>query len=157
MNSINIVLKEATNDDVYGIRKCNMNCLPVYYPYGYYTSVIESNKYIVLVSKHDDNIVGYIIGEVSSEIPDRFHIISFSVQSKYRKNKIGTYLMNKIIELAQKRYFNINKISLYVMASNDIAIKFYLKVGFLKEKILKNYYESFNQDGYLLIKKLNRF
>jgi len=153
-NSINIYLKEATISDVYGLRQCNKECLPVYYPYGYYNNVIESNKFIVIVAKHEDKIIGYIIGEASYEIPDRFHIISFGVKNKYRKNKIGTHLINKIIDIVPKRYFNIKRISLYVMASNDVAIKFYESTGFIKDQILKNYYESFNQDGYLYMKHL---
>ena len=151
--SINIILKEPNYKDVYSLRKCNKDCLPVYYPYGYYNNLIDSNKHIIIVAKHEEEVIGYIIGEASYEIADRFHIISFAILEKYRKNKVGTVLMNKIVYLAQKRYFNIKKISLYVMSSNEIAIKFYEKHGFVKYKILKNYYESFNQDGFLYIKQ----
>jgi len=153
-NSINIYLKEAVSSDVYSLRQCNKDCLPVYYPYGYYNNVIDSNKYIVIVAKHDEEVVGYIIGEASYEVTDRFHIISFGVKNKYRKNKIGTNLIKKIFDLVPNRYYNINRISLYVMASNDVAINFYESVGFVKEKLLKNYYQSFNQDGYLYMKNL---
>lgn len=153
--SLNIILKEPKYNDVYSLRKCNKDCLPVYYPYGYYNNLIDSNKHIIIVAKHEEEVIGYIIGEASYEIADRFHIISFGILEKYRKNKLGTTLMNKITYLAQKRYFNIKKISLYVMSSNEIAIKFYEKNGFVKYKILKNYYESFNQDGCLYMKYLN--
>ena len=40
------------------------------------------------------------------------------------------------------------------MLSNVIAIKFYKSVGFRVVKLMKNYYNSFNQDGYLLIKEI---
>jgi [ribosomal protein S18]-alanine N-acetyltransferase len=152
--SIQIVIKEAKNEDVYELRKCNKACLPVYYPYGAYTNFIESNKSIVLIAKCDNNVIGYVIGEINMEYPDRFHIISFGVCSKFRKNKIGTVLMNKIIEMVQKKYFSTTKISLYVMASNDVAINFYKSIGFKADKLMKNYYQSFNEDGYLFIKKL---
>lgn len=153
--NIQIVIKEASIEDVYELRKCNKDCLPVYYPYGVYINFIESNKSIVLIAKYNNNIIGYIIGEINMEYSDRFHIISFGVCNKFRKNKIGTVLMNKIIEMVQKKYLNTTKISLYVMASNDIAINFYKSVGFKADKIMKNYYQSFNEDGYLYIKKLN--
>lgn len=153
-NTVQIILKEASSLDVYGIRQCNKNCLPVYYPYGYYNQVIDSENNIVLLAKNNDTVIGYIIGELSSDYPDRFHIISFAVLKEYRKNKIGTNLMNKIIEVAKKRFINLNKISLYVMISNISAIKFYESLDFKKEKLLKNYYQSFNQDGLLYIKHL---
>jgi ribosomal protein S18 acetylase RimI-like enzyme len=60
--------------------------------------------------------------------------------------------MNKIIEVAKKRFTNLNKISLYVMITNISAINFYESLNFKKEKLLKNYYQSFNQDGLLYIK-----
>ena len=155
-NSINIIIKEAIHKDVYELRQCNKACLPVYYPYGYYNQIIDSNRHIIIVAKHNEEVIGYIIGEASSDVPDRFHIISFGVKKEFRKQNIGSYLMNKIIEISEKRFFNIKRISLYVMASNQIAIKFYEKHGFFKQQILKKYYESFNQDGYLYIKNIRQ-
>ena len=153
-NTIQITLSEGKTSDVYELRKCNKDCLPVYYPYGFYNNVIDSNKNIVLLAKNKNNVIGYIIGELSDEIPERFHIISFGVKEQFRSKKIGTHLMKKIFELAPKRYFSVKKISLYVMANNNVAIKFYESIGFLKDKVMKNYYQSFNQDGYLYIKNI---
>lgn len=151
---IQIALLEANTDDAYLIRKCNKDCLPVYYPSGVYNQFIDSSNYIVIVAKHDNTVIGYIIGENNENSIDRFHIISFGVLKEYRKNKIGTHLMNKIIILASKRFRHIRQISLYVMVSNKTAISFYKSIGFNIVKIMKNYYESFNQDGYLLIKEI---
>ena len=114
-DTVQIALLEANSTDAYLIRKCNKECLPVYYPPGIYNQFIESNDAIVLIAKHDDQVVGYIIGENNNNSIDRFHIISFGILEKYRKNKIGTYLMNKIINLAVNRFRHIRQISLYVI------------------------------------------
>ena len=149
-----IILKEALKEESMLIRECNKKCLPVYYPLYIYRNYINSNKSIILIAKTEERVIGYIIGELSDEKPERFHIISFGVCQEYRKNKLGTILMNKIIKLAKLRYNKITKISLYVMKSNSIAIKFYKTIGFYEKLLLKNYYSSFNQDGYLYIKNL---
>lgn len=156
MNSKNnkqIILRLANNDDIYELRRCNKLCLPVYYPYNIYENFINSSNSIVIVMAMNKKIIGYIIGEKSEEVLDRFHIISFAVCKEFRKNKIGTLLMNKIISLAIYKYKYVKKISLYVMKTNEIARSFYEKLGFENTKLMKNYY-SFNEDGYLYMKNI---
>jgi len=152
MNNTSFYIREADINDIYEIRKCNKSSLIIYYPYNIYKLFINNSNKIVLVSHINENICGYIMGEHKNKT-NKFHIFSFAVYKKYRRNKIGTNLINKIIDLSLKRYDGIKNISLYVMLSNKEAISFYEKNGFTKNKLIKDYYSS-GSDAYVYTKNI---
>lgn len=83
---------------------------------------------------------------VFQKIYDRVEIEYIKVDSKFRKQGIGSKFIEKLLKL------NINNITLEVRKSNECAIEFYKKNGFEIAAIRKNYYK--NEDGYLMIKKI---
>lgn len=92
----------------------------------------------------DSKIVGFI--SISS-IYERCEINYIAVSESFRRRGFAQELLDYIIS---KNSFN--NISLEVREDNVGAINFYLKNGFKKVSIRKNYYG--NVDGYLMVKKV---
>lgn len=96
-----------------------------------------------LIFKKDNKIVAFIIYTI---IYENVEIIDIFVLNEYRKENIGTKLLNKIINE------NLNKnITLEVNKNNIPALKLYEKLGFEKVAIRKGYYNG--EDGFLMLKK----
>lgn len=93
----------------------------------------------------DNEVIGYIgryecLGEVE--------ILNFVIDEKYQHQGIGQMLFNRVVDDVK----NIKKITLEVRESNQKAINFYTKNGFIKVSVRKNYYKN-NEDALLLIKE----
>lgn len=92
-----------------------------------------------------------IIGVISvSVIYERAEINYIAVKEANRRQGIGSKLLNYVFKLLKNQ--GVATISLEVDCTNEKAIAFYKKNGFLIETIRKNYYGK--NDGYLMIKKL---
>lgn len=83
-----------------------------------------------------DKLVGYIIARIS--LPET-HILNLTVDSSFRKNGIGTSLVNLIIDYARLR--NSEDIILEVRESNLEAQSLYKKLLFKKIGIREGYYK----------------
>lgn len=91
-----------------------------------------------LVAQIGDYVVGYILFWIVEE--DRGHIISLAVDQNYKRQKIGS----KLINTAMARFidFNIYKITLEVKTHNKEAVDFYKSIGFKIDRKISNYYED---------------
>jgi ribosomal-protein-alanine N-acetyltransferase len=67
-------------------------------------------------------------------------ILSIGVVKEFQGKKIGSKLLNKILE--ELTNMGINRVKLIVSASNDIAIKLYKRFGFRIEHEDPNYYKE---------------
>ena len=119
-------------NDFIEIENIGSKCLPIYYKIYDLLQLNKSSDYIMLKASINDKIVGFIITE---KINDYLHIMSIAILKKYRNQNIGSKLINFI----KNKY---NKITLFVQASNKIAINFYEKNLFTKTSLLENYYEN---------------
>ena len=106
----------------------------------------EISKY--LVAKINNQIVGF-----AGIIPvlDEADISNIVVNKNFRNQKIGSSLLEALIDLAIS--FNIKIINLEVRKSNVPAIKLYEKYGFEVCGIRKNYYNNI-EDAILMKKNL---
>jgi len=99
-----------------------------------------------LVAQVKDYVVGYIIFWIIEE--DMGHIISLAVDQNYKREKIGSKLVNTALTTFTN--FNIFKIGLEVRAENKEAVDFYKSLGFKIIKKVSNYYED-ESDAYKMI------
>ena len=88
---------------------------------------------------------GEIIGYIASWIFDNTTILNFGVKPRFRRQHIGSALFNKLLEYAKM------PISLEVDVENEIAIEFYLKNGFEKKALRKDYYKN-HHDAILMVR-----
>ena len=157
-----ICLREAVISDANIIYRLNKSSLPIYYAVDELKSFINSSKHIVVIIEERKTPIGYIIGNLekyksftSRRIFLKGHIMSFVVKKEYRGYGYGSLLLREIEGLFIKR-FNISAMSLYVQTINNKAICFYERLGYKKYKLLKNYYNSLNEDAYLMYRLIKR-
>ena len=81
--------------------------------------------------------IGKIIGYVSFfEIEDEAEIIKIGIEKSYQRKNYGSYVISEM------KRMGIKKIFLEVSVENIKAINFYLKNGFYKTGIRKEYYKQ---------------
>lgn len=94
---------------------------------------------------------GEIIGIVSySLIYERAEINYICVKKDFQNKKIGTKLLNEVLNVIDKK--GIKCVSLEVNENNINAIKLYKKFDFKIVSKRKNYYNG--EDGFLMVRKL---
>ena len=97
-------------------------------------------------------LANFVIGIcVFHVILDEAQINYFVVDQKFRKQGLGSYLMNYLIKRCKK--LNINKLLLEVSVNNVAAEKFYSRFDFSTVGIRRNYYKD-GSDAFLKEKKL---
>ncbi len=111
------------------------------------TFIIYDETYHVF-SISEKDLIGYIILWKSDNYGQ---IIDIVIEGKYRKKGYGQKLLSYGINYLKE--LNVNVVSLEVNVNNKAALSLYEKAGFIKERILENYYE--NSDGVLLIRRLD--
>lgn len=89
----------------------------------------------------DDKLIGFLSVSV---IYDRAEINYIAVLENYRKNGVAQKLFDFFLSNN-----DIKSVSLEVRSDNESAINFYLKNGFKKVSIRKNYYKDI--DGILMV------
>jgi len=129
----NLILRKAREEDLEGIEKIEKSSFPK-------TSIWKKD----LLSKKRSNFPDFfIIAEINKKIVGYIfgtpgEIESIAVAKKWRRKKIGTALLKKLITSFKKR--GVKKITLHVRESNLSAISFYLKNNFKIVKKVENYY-----------------
>jgi ribosomal protein S18 acetylase RimI-like enzyme len=115
---------------------------------------------VVLNDKKE--VIGYIlflIGYHYSEdgysyLIDNKNIILFNIgfRKEYQNKKLGTSLLNQIIneEIKSVKNSNVKTVQLIVRQNNERAKRVYKKLGFVQTDILKNHFKNINIDGLLL-------
>lgn len=132
--------------DIDSVLKLEVNHLDSSLGYEHFLIALKDSYSYYLVAEEDNKIVGYI----SSTIDEYSEILNFVVDSTYQGKGIGTKLLLNVIDKAKN--FNSKSIYLEVNEINQKAISLYLKNGFRKDHVRKNYYK--NNDAYVLIKEL---
>ena len=130
-------------DDVQYIYECGKRNLPIFYNFSQLTHMAYNDKFIVCHAQKSNKIIGYLIGEREygedcSRNKYNFHILSFAIDKKYRKQGIGKSLIQFVAKKLKKE--KKKTITLNVHAENTGAIAFYEKCGFTKKHTLENYY-----------------
>lgn len=85
----------------------------------------------------DNKIVGYLVYENLYDIVEIDYIY---VVNEYRNKKIGSFMMEYLINLCKKE--KLYNITLEVSINNIYAIKLYEKYGFKTITIRKGYYKG---------------
>jgi ribosomal-protein-alanine N-acetyltransferase len=81
-------------------------------------------------------IVGYC---VASEDGDSAHLISIGVLREYRRRRVGTALIQALLENVSPK---VRELRLEVKQGNAEAIKLYKDLGFRQVNLIENYYED---------------
>ena len=106
---------------------------------------VNNNPFLNLVIyKENSEIIGYLNYSI---IYDKAELNYIFVDLEYRKNGIGSVLLEYLIE----KCGDCQNITLEVRKDNIPAISLYKKYGFIECAIRKNYYDGI--DGILMMRK----
>ena len=112
----------------------------------YFESYKLGDVYEKIAVYEDDEIKGIISYSIIYERAEINYIVTLP---KYRRQGISQQLLSYALNDILKN--GCNSVSLEVDVQNIPAINLYLKNGFVKKAIRKNYYK--NQDAFLMVKE----
>jgi ribosomal-protein-alanine N-acetyltransferase len=100
---------------------------------------------IGMVAEQDDLVVGFMIYELHK---NRLHILNFAVNERFRRQGVGTAMVDKLIgKLSHERR---NRIMLEIRDSNLGGQLFFKNQGFKAISVLRDFWVDSHEDAYLL-------
>lgn len=81
-------------------------------------------------------------------VVDEAHITNIAVRTAYRGRKLGEQLLSELLDMAQA--LELERATLEVRVSNDVARNLYIKTGFREIGIRKGYYSDNNEDAVIM-------
>lgn len=106
---------------------------------------LRQRNCIGMVAEYREEIVGFMIYELHKT---RLVVLNFAVHPQYRRCKVGTAMIEKLLDkLHPDRRV---KITLCVRETNLPAQLFFKKFGFRATQVLRDYYDDYVEDAYLM-------
>ncbi len=107
---------------------------------------ITKNKFALYISaKIDKKVVGYA---GMWKVIDEGHITNVAVHPEFRKCRIGSELMERLISEAKEA--GVNTMTLEVRKGNFAAQRLYKNFGFTVEGVRKAYYADNGEDALIM-------
>lgn len=141
------MIKEISLDDILLISQLE-DSFPNYFSKHKIIDDFKHNvfsKYFIYIE--NSNIIGFVN---YYDLYDRFELSYIEVDSKHRNKRIGSKMMEYLINVGNKK--NIINITLEVNVNNHNALNLYNKYDFIEVAVRKNYYGS--EDGLLMERKM---
>lgn len=139
---INYTVTRSVPEDARGIADLELQCFSSPWSYAQVLEEINRDNVIFLSAKNEDEILGYISGQL---IAGEFYISNVAVSPLYRKHGIGYKLIEALLE--QLKNISCAFATLEVRASNYDARRLYEKFGFINLGVRKNFYSSPTEDA----------
>ena len=132
-----IIIRKMQPEDLAEVCKIEKDNFSLPWSEKSFLESMEREDTVFLVALEDEDVAGYIGCYC---IAGAGEITNVAVKASHRRKGIGGKLLQKLYEegisLDTQEYF------LEVRASNEAAIGLYLRQGFVKEGIRKNFYEK---------------
>ena len=105
--------------------------------------------YYCLVQEVNDEVSGFAIQTIST---DESHLLNIGIKEEFRNKGLGLELLDQIVYASKS--MGSKKIFLEVRVSNEPAIGLYIKSGFKRVSVRKNYYRlPFGREDALVMSK----
>lgn len=115
-----------------------------------------NQQYLVLFFNTNQPIQGFALAAFNQKecvavgaimfAQEHGELLMIGVNPSYQRQKIGQLLLEELINYTKQQ--NIQRIFLEVRASNQAAIALYKKVGFIINRIRKDYYDNPQEDAW---------
>jgi ribosomal protein S18 acetylase RimI-like enzyme len=105
----------------------------------YFSKAIDSNDYICLVARNDDQkIVGYLVCNIDeygfrTKNPVA-EVENMNIEEEFRGKGVGTMLIHEVKMMLKQR--NVKLLRVECFAKNKKAIDFYRKTGFIDHALI---------------------
>ena len=114
-----------------------------------YRREIYSDKSSLLTLSIEDNAESQIIGiGCLWSIVEEAHITLLGINPNYHRQSLGSFLLHSLLQDAVNR--QLERATLEVVTSNQVAINLYEKFGFKVAGTRKNYYPKTGEDALIL-------
>lgn len=144
-----LLIRKAVTTDLPEIEQLENQCFETPWSIESLDKDINGNKLsLYIVAELAGHIVGYI---GVWNIIDECHINNVAVSPVYRRQHIGTVLVETLVQSVSAA--GINKFTLEVRAGNEPAKKLYQKTGFVENGLRKGYYEDNGEDAIIMWRK----
>lgn len=135
-----VVISRMTQEDIDGVYEVEKTAFPIPWPKRSFEEELKNLLAYYFVARIENRIVGYI---GMWFVMDECHITNIAVHEEYRRQKIASKLIEKMLEECKEH--GTTYIELEVREKNMAAQKLYEKYGFQEECIRKDYYKNPDQ------------
>ncbi|OQB13840.1 MAG: Acetyltransferase YpeA [Firmicutes bacterium ADurb.Bin193] len=129
-------------DDIIKLEK---QCFTAPWTKGMFEDELKNSMAHYFIAIEDEKVVGYA-GMWC--VADEGHITNIAVSPDYRRRRIGTALLQRLVRTANE--LGLSVIMLEVRRSNISAISLYKNAGFEVVGLRKGYYQNNNEDAVLM-------
>ena len=145
---MDLKVNEMSLDDLNSIKDILLSNFDDFWNYNILKEELKCASSYFLVAKNSNNeIVGFAGFKI---IIDEADIMNIVVKKNFRKNGIGSVLLENLISLSKS--LNLKSITVEVNENNVSAINLYNKFDFVKLGVRKNYYG--NSNAIIMSKKI---
>lgn len=142
-SSPQIQLRFLCPDDLNDVRSLCQDWFPIEYPLSWYKDITSSTRFFSLAATINYQIIGMLVAEIKAYATlnredkgildesvgrdnDVGYILSLGVHKSYRRNGIGSLLLDAFINhLTTAERSRVKAIFLHVLTTNRAAISFY--------------------------------
>jgi [ribosomal protein S18]-alanine N-acetyltransferase len=142
-------IQRVQADDIFPVIALAYDTLPERYNPSIFNQFYESFPEGFLIAKHDHTPIGFLIGIKTT--PNTARILMLSVKNNNRKQGIGSALLKQF--LLEMKNYQIKQVELEVRTTNQNALDFYTKQGFILQGKLRQFYQN-GEDAYSMRKEL---
>ena len=142
-----ILLAKAKKEDLEEVHEIEIASFPDPWSVDSLWAFASDETVRTLVCARDEK-TGELVGYYALQyVLDEAEIAIIAVKRKYRRQGLGRYLLDRIVEWAKEK--GITKIHLEVRSENEAAVHLYRTYGFEEVGRRKNYYEAPRDDAIL--------
>ena len=142
-------IRRVQADDIFPVIALAYDTLPERYNPSIFNQFYESFPEGFLVALYHHTLIGFLIGIKTTKNTAR--ILMLSVHDNNRKQGIGSALLSQF--LSEMKNHQITQVELEVRTTNQGALEFYKKQGFILRDKLQQFYQN-GQDAYSMSKEL---
>ena len=107
---------------------------------------LRQRNCIGMVAEYDERVVGFMIYELHKK---NLRVLNFAVVPDLFRRGIGSQMVDKLVDKLSKQ--RRSQIILEVRETNFAAQMFFKAKGFKAESVLRDYYDDFSEDAYLMV------
>ncbi|MEO0075390.1 MAG: ribosomal protein S18-alanine N-acetyltransferase [candidate division WOR-3 bacterium] len=130
-----IIIQKMTNKDLEQVLEIERESFAFPWQRSFFEYDLAQNNRYCLVAKKDERVVGYAN---LWHFADELQLANIAVSKKFRRQGIGSALLNQVIEIAKAK--KCQSVFLEVRVSNITAQKLYEKFNFQPVFKRKRYY-----------------
>ena len=150
---MSIFIRKAEENNILPIQEMEKNIYSDPWPRVLFQLVLSRAADLFLVATQDEEIFGYVVGEIESEQSILMgHILNLAIKENWRNKGYGDILLKEVEKGFLKK--GASEAYLEVRVSNIIAQNLYKKNGYQIKGVLKKYYTV--EDGYRMEKKFQQ-